>query len=187
MFVKPKQSITPIIAISEHADNRLALNHSIYRYIELSISNVNAISDDEVTNCPYCHELSAIVPSGHHLLGAMRPLPWLQPTVEEQISDVEHEIAALRNAVSRVQSEEAELRRLLAAPRPSCDTGTLCVSPGLDDDHVKKEIERLEIMEKEAVLQAEIQELKIEYSQISAAALTAPEYENGEGSCVGDR
>ena len=131
--------------------------------------------------------LSAIVPSGHSLLGAMRPLPWLQPTVEEQISDVEHEIAALRNAVSRVQSEEAELRRLLAAPRPSCDTGTLCVSPGLDDDHVKKEIERLEIMEKEAVLQAEIQELKIEYSQISAAALTAPEYENGEGSCVGDR
>ena len=24
---------------------------------KLSISNVNAISDDEVTNCPYCHEL----------------------------------------------------------------------------------------------------------------------------------
>ena len=70
--MKPKQSITPIIAISYDVVTLEALNHSIYRYIgviccphlkpifvkpKLSISNVNAISDDLVTFCPYCHEL----------------------------------------------------------------------------------------------------------------------------------
>ena len=43
-------------ALSAHA-SRMREKSPIFVKPKLSISNVNAISDAEVTSCPYCHEL----------------------------------------------------------------------------------------------------------------------------------
>ena len=49
LFVKPKQSITPIIAISELLITLEALNHSIYRYIGVAVSAQIAIRPSQRT------------------------------------------------------------------------------------------------------------------------------------------
>lgn len=49
----------------------------------------------------------------------MRPLPWQQPSIDAQISELKDEIANLRDAVGSFESEgEAEPRRLVTATFP---------------------------------------------------------------------